>query len=358
MATAPSDPSQDLIERLHRCRASALAWLVPRLGADGRPLVGADQCYRLPFVLALVGERERAAAVLSWLERTVLKPDGDLAPGAMRDRFTHKWASYPLANIACGALQLERYDTAAKVVAALRRFQDEASGGAYAERPEARRTGRQDLFPTAQLGLTALMAGELAIAAAAYRWLDSLWRRQPGLPARLITATDGAGRLWIPPPEEPELRWEAITDFAQPRQAFYNPGIAAAFLGRYSMRTGDREARRLARDYFALAEGATPRQFDATDSVQVCKLGWGASVLLEADPAGPWLPWVIRMGEWFVGAQQSDGSWRESAFRRNPAGSEDKDFAVTVEFIQHVTTILTALAGRHRSPTPAPAESG
>jgi hypothetical protein len=200
------------------------------------------------------------------------------------------------------------------------------------------------------MGIAALMAGDLEAASSARRWVAGLWGAQRGLPRVLVTATDGEGRLMVPPPHEVDLRWETVIDFSRPRQAFANPGITAAFLARYSMRTGDTDALQLARDYLSLSEGGTSRQFDGADSVQICKLGWGASVLLEADPDVRYLEWVRRMGEWFIAVQQPDGRWRDSPFRRDREAPEGQDLAVTAEFVQHVGTIVTALGGRDRPP--------
>src|SRR5262249_23046055 len=150
--------------------------------------------------------------------------------------FIARSASYPLAIIGMGAALVGREDLAHKVMDTLRTFQDPTSGGAYSERPEVRTSYLQDLYPTAQLGMTALTAGRPDAAEGAFNWIKRLYSWQPELPHRLFTTVTPDGLLLDP---SPELEWMAITDFRKPRQAFYNPGIAAAFLARYFMRTGD-----------------------------------------------------------------------------------------------------------------------
>lgn len=341
-----ADPSlrARLLDDLRVAGERAVAWVVARLDGSGGPRYGGHQAYRLPWALALAGAPDHAARALSWLEGSVLTSKGDLAEGPMQDSFRHLWASYPLACMASGAWHLERYDTAGRLVRRLAVYQHPTLGGAYAERPEVRRSGRQDLFPTAQLGLTALLTGETEMAERAHRWMARLYEQQAYLPDLLYTATDDTGTLLDPPDDDPDLRWQVLTDLRAPRQAFYNPGIAAAFLARYHTRNGDPAALDLARRFFSLSTRATPRQFDYTESVQVCKLGWGAAVLLEADPTPEHLEWTMRMGEWFLAAQQPDGRWQESPFRRGDGDA--KDLAVTAEFLQHVCTIRSALGGR------------
>jgi hypothetical protein len=332
--------------RAREGRDAGTAWLLARIAPDGEP-VGARErngWYRVPWTLAVVGERETAAAVLSWAEREALTADGDLRAGAAQGAFTDRWASYPLALLATGAWHLERYDTALALIRTASTYQDPRSGGSLAERPELRRTSRQDLFPTAQLGMSALTVGRADIAEGAFRWLAALYDAQPELPRRLFTAWDEGGLMTDVPDE---LAFEVITDLHGRRQAFYNPGIAAAFLARYFQHSGDERARELGRRYLALSAEGGEGQFDYTESAQICKFGWGAALMHEADPEGGHLPHVLRMAEWFCDSQLEDGRWHDSPFL-SPDPTEGDDLEITAEFVLHLTTILTALGGRDR----------
>jgi len=326
-------------------------WLVARIGADGHPGAGHCHYYRIPWALALSGRRSEAAAVLTWVERTGLQANGDLRAEA-RGGFTNRWASYPIAILASGAWHLERYDTAMRLSNRLgAAYQDPETGGAYAAHPDHRTDARQDLFPTSQLGMTGLTTGNLDLAHGAYRWLQNLFDAQPDLPTRLYSATNGA-ELITDTGDDAELAWQVVTDFTQPRQAFYNPGIAAAFLGRYAMATGAGDAIRLAEAYIDLTTQGTEAQFDYTDSVQVCKFAWGAAVLLEATGNPAYMGHLRRMAPWFVAAQNPDGSWNNSPFLMERGGDSDAiRVEVTAEFVQHLTSLVTAVGGRHRNPT-------
>lgn len=321
-------------------------YLLGRIGADGHPGAGHCHYYRVPWALALAGHRHKAAAVLSWVERYALDASGDLAVDA-RKGFEIRWASYPLANLASGAWHLERYDTAIRIANRLSAYQHPEHGGALAAHPDHRTDERQDLFPTAQLGMTGLTTGRLDLAHGAFRWLLNLYHAQPELPSRLHTATDG-DRL-IDPGDDEALAWQVVTDFTKPRQAFYNPGIAAAFLGRYHMATGEAEPLRLARDYLELTVKGTDAQFDHSDSVQVCKFAWGASIVAEATGNPTHVDHAARMGRWFIEAQNEDGSWDNSPFLMARGGDTDSiRVEITAEFVQHQLTVLAALGGHVR----------
>lgn len=324
-------------------------WITTRIGEDGNP--GAEHChyYRVPWALALAGDRHEASAVLSWVEREALDDHGDLRSVA-RGGFETNWSSYPLANLASGAWHLERYDLAHLLADRLRaRYQDPDTGGAYAAHPDSRAGRRQDLFPTAQLGMTGLTTGHTDIAHGAYEWISSLFKAQPELPTRLYTATEGS-RLITDTRADEELAWQVVTDFTKPRQAFYNPGIAAAFLGRYYMATGNEQALQLARDYLELTIHGTEAQFDHGDSVQVCKFAWGASVLLEATDDPAYLAHVRYMGQWFVDAQNPDGSWDNSPFLMDRGEHlESIRIEITAEFVQHLTSIVNAIGAWPRT---------
>jgi hypothetical protein len=340
-------PSRELVDKISKARAAGVRFVVSQIADDGEPLgATTNHYYRIPWALAIAGEGERAGAVLSWIERNALTADGDLRPDA-REPFVANYASYPLALIAAGAWHLERYDTAEALMDTLRAFQDPATGGAFGERPERRSTGWRELFPTAQLGMTALICGRTDVADGCFRWFADLYQLQPDLPGRLYAVRDDNGLVTD---LAAGREFDIVTDLEQPRQAFYNPGIAAAFLARYAMKTGDRKAIELGRDFLRLSAQATDRQYDHSESVQVCKFGWGAALMAEADPAGDHLRWATKMGEWFVDAQLDDGRWHNSPFLApNPTDADDVE--VTAEFIQHLTTILNALGGFERGLT-------
>jgi hypothetical protein len=348
MTSASTHTFDDLMNAAEAGVDRGCRYLLDRIDPSGSP--GARHChyYRVPWALALSGHRRHAAAVLSWVERNALERNGDLRPEARIGFETH-WSSYPLANLATGAWHLERYDTANLLAGRLAEFQHPEVGGAYAAHPDHRSDQRQDLFPTAQLGMTGLTTGHLDLAHGAFRWMRLLYDSQPELPDRLYSATNGD--QLITDIADDTMAWQVVTDFTKPRQAFYNPGIAAAFLGRYHLATGSADALELATKYLALTVSGTKAQFDHTDSVQVCKFAWGASVLYEATGETAYLDHILTMAQWFLDAQNDDGSWDNSPFlMARAAHPPSVRIEVTAEFVQHLNTILNA-ASSHPRPT-------
>jgi hypothetical protein len=333
----------ELIEALRGVRERGRGWLLSKVGDDGEPAAARirNGYYRMPWTLAALGEREAAARVMSWIERNALTADGDLREGVPREAFTDRWATYPHALLAQGAWALERFDTALALVEKMATdFQDPATGGAYMERPEAR-TGRQFIFPTAQMGLAALTVGRRDVADAAYGWFERLWDAQPDLPRLLFPSWGPDGLRTVA--DRDDAFW-TIVNFGKPRQAFYNPGISAAFLSKYFMFAPGSRAREIANDMLALSANGTQDQFNYEESMQICKFGWGSAMAAEIDPGGAHEHDVLRMAQWYVDSQRADGSWVPSGFI-TPEPNDSHAMEKTAEHTLWVTFMLAALAG-------------
>jgi hypothetical protein len=334
-----------LLNRLDVAMRRSSDWIVARMADDGAVLGHADfnGYYRVPWALAVAGRRPEAAAALDWIERHALDADGDLLPGAPQTPWIATQASYPVPQIAIGAWLLERYGLARRLMRTLRRYQDSQTGGAFVERPEARGTGRQNVMNTAQLGITALLTGDLDVAEAGYGWVKRLYEAQPELPDRLFTSTDAGGQLIADVADDAD--WDYVTDFHRKHQQFFNPGIAAAFLARYAERTGDPEALPMAEAFVALSMNGDSLQFDWRENSQICKLGWGAAAVLDA--GGSSIAATIKMAQWFLDAQDADGRWHPSPFLV-PDPTDADDMPKTAEHLMEVGMIASAL-GRYRS---------
>ena len=342
--STPAVDSARAESRLLHARESGLEWLASRISRAGSP-VGADSVnswYRLPWSLAGAGRPLKAGRVLSWIERNALTADGDLVPGAAQTPWTEVNAPYPLGNIAIGAWQMERYDTANRIMDNLERFQSPETGGAFVEHPSLRSTGRQDVLCTAQLGMAALMCGRRAAADGAFRWFAALLE-QNETPDTLFISTDREGRVVTE--FAPEASFGHVVRLQQARQAFFNPGVAAAFLARYSTATGEASARDLARRLLALTEGGTDLQYDSSDTVHVGKYAWGAATMLEVDAEPRYLDALIMMADWLSNCQEADGRWNPSAFLF-PEPTEADALWKTAEHVMIINFMLGAL-GAH-----------
>lgn len=342
--SSPAIESSRAENRLLHAREAGLEWLASRISLAGVP-VGVDSenaWYRLPWALAGAGRPLEAGRVMTWIERDALTAEGDLVPGAAQTPWTEVNAPYPLGNIAIGAWHLERYDTANRIMENLERFQSPETGGAFVEHPSLRVSGRQDVLCTAQLGMAALMCGRRAMADGAFRWFAALLE-QNQTPDTYFISTDRNGRLVTE--FAPEASFAHVVHLQQPRQAFFTPGISAAFLARYYAVTGEASARDLARRLLALTAGGTELQYDASDTVHVGKYAWGAATMLEIDPQPRYLEALIMMADWLSNCQEADGRWNPSHFLF-PDPTEPDALWKTAEHVMIINFMLGAL-GAH-----------
>lgn len=331
------------IRQLLEARDRALHWIDAHVDEEGAPVGCArfNGYYRLPWALAAAGRHDTAARVLGWIEQHALDGSGDWREGAPRVPFVHAIATYPHPQLVLGACLLGRQDLARRVLDVVRsRFIDPATGGAFSERPEVRRTGRTDLLCTAQAGLAALAVGDAALADGCHDWLARLLELQPEYPQRLYPCMVG-GKL-LREASQAHSAWDVVTDFHAPRQQYYNPGIAAAFLARHAVERQRPQALVLARDYLLMNVKGADLQFDHQANAQICKFGWGAATLLEATGAGEHLQQVLRMADWFRAAQRADGSWAPSPFLAPEPDAADC-LPKTAEHLLHVVTLASAL---------------
>jgi len=335
----PTTYTRPDLDRLRAAREKAVRWLRDRVGDDGRP-EGADVAnawWRAPWALCVAGATDVAAAIMGWAEREALTDDGDLRGGPYGGDDPGS-PVYHLSPLAIASWLLARYDTARTINGRLAYFQDPETGGAY-ERRDFQADPLQDMLKTGQLGISALVTGQREMTEGVYRWLARTYEAQPELPARLYPARRGDQLVTDVTGQE---RFMRVVEFDSPRQLYFYPGIAGAFLAGYVQQTGDDSALKLGKDYLALSEGGTDAQFNDRASVQICKFGWGAAAMHTADPDGGHLPWVVRMGEWFVRRQRPDGAWAPSSFMTPEPGPYDL-YWKTAEHLMELSYIELAL---------------
>jgi hypothetical protein len=333
----------DKIRQLHLAKDLALDWILAHIDADGRA-VGAERFngyYRLPWSLALAGRRDTAAKVLEWITDHALDDCGDWREGAARQPFMRSIAAYPHPQLVIGAWYLERYELAHRVMRVVReRFVDAPTGGAFSERPEVRHTGRTDLLCTAQVGLAALVIGDKPLAEGCYRWIARLHALQTEAPQRLYPCRIGDQLLTHSSADHSP--WDVVTDFHRPRQQFYNPGIASAFLARYATAMDCPDALKLSHDFLNMNVQGAALQFDHRTNAQICKFGWGAAALMDVTDGTEQLGHVLRMADWFMASQHADGHWTPSLFLVSHPDAGDC-MPKTAEHLLHVMSLLSAL---------------
>lgn len=334
--------SVELLERLEASRRKGVAFLLDNIGPDGSvadATGGRVTWYRFPWALAVAGETEAAYAVLSWIERIGLGSDGAFHGGLTWDPAANQTTNtYPETILAYGAVLLRRLDIARRAMDFAGRYQDPGSGGIYMTREANQPGAPQLLFPTAQFGMSAVMTGRLDEARRAGTWFTSLWDAQPELPDRMITIWVDDGPMREPAPNI-DLR-HVVQEAHQPLQLFYNGGIAASFLAQLFMATGEDRWLDYARRYQRFSMECGDEQFDTK---QVCKSAWGSGLLFLATGDSSYVPWIARMGSWFVDGQEPDGGWSNTkSLEADPPLRHRLE--ITAEFVVHMDTVIAALS--------------
>lgn len=343
MAIAVEPRMQEKVRTYEAARRRGVDFLLANLHPDGslndvgRPRV---TYYRVPWALAVSGETGAAFRVLAWIERVGLSPEGMFHGGvAWSPEANRAVNTYAETCLAYGATLLRRFDVARRAMRFATRFHDPVTGGIFMDRE---RTGERDpqlLFLTCQFGMSAVITGDLDAAIRAGEWLRRLWAAQPELPHRLYTVWTRAGGLVTEVPPEEDGR-HYVNDAREVRQYHYNGGIAAAFLTQLGMATSDATWLDLARAYQRFSMETTARQFETK---QVCKSAWGAGLLSLVTGDASYLPWLVRMGDWFAAEQEPDGGWSNTRYL-DPDPPLAHRIEVTAEFVVHLDTLIGALA--------------
>lgn len=338
----------DLLAAGKAAQALAVAWLESQL-EDGRPRDAAEKntWWRMPWALSVAGAGETAAAVLSWAEREALDETADLRTGP--GEFNPGGSPiYELAALAIAAWRLGRYDLANALLEKCAEFQSPITGGVYERRNRDDAFGlEQDLLKTCQLGVAAVVANRRDIADPIAGWVRKLWEQQKELPHVLLASSDDSGALVAPSPDDSPIRQFLLRiDFRQPMQAYYNPGIAAAFLHDYAALTGSATDHELARKFLQLNVGGTEEQFNDPRTVQICKFAWGVACDLKFDPRSPHESDAVRMLAWFLDRQNEDGSWSPSSFGSTEDPRPVDRLWKSAEHLMELSFLLEVLTAR------------
>jgi hypothetical protein len=315
-------------------------WLLKWMNTDGAlgPVQDRLFYYRAPWSFALMGERSAANRVLDWIKGRMFSSSGAFEGFSPRGAFETQYGSYPVACLIIGAILMQRFEIVYPGTRNLRTWQDEESGGFYDNLEDATADGKQVLFPTAQGGMTLLMAGQVQAAKKAGSWLKRLWDLQPDVQHKLFHVFTPAKGLFMDFAPEHEALY--VTQKSEPWQYHYNGGIAAAFLAKLYLATGESEWLDSARQYQEFSMTTDECQFQ---SMQTCKSGWGSGVLYVATKEERYRNWTARLGDWFVEHQHEDGHWENTKFWV-PDPTDADNIEITIEFVMHLSNIVANLS--------------
>ena len=332
--------TEEKLSRFREACRRGTDWLLGHLNDDGSigPVSDRLYYYRVPWAFALVGEITPGSRVLDWISQHMFSATGEFAGVSPQGVFDSRYGSYPLACLIVGASMLDRHDIVYPGVRHLLTWQDPQTGGFYHRYDDMTETGEQEIFPTSQAGMTLLQAGHLQAAMQAGAWLKRLWGLQPDVENKLYAVYSRATGLITKCPEDQEALY--VTQKNDPWQHHFNGGIAAAFLTKLYLATGQRRWLTLAEQYQDFSITTHACQFE---SMQTCKSGWGSGLLYVAKRQLRYRDWTIRMGDWFCEHQRNDGHWENTKFwTPNPTVADNIE--VTAEFVMHVANIIAYLS--------------
>ena len=315
-------------------------WLLGLMQDDGTlgPVQDRLYYYRVPWALGLMGEMGAASRKLDWIHRHMFSSDGAFVGQSPLGVFEQRYASYPLACLIVSAALLDRYDIVYPGTQHLLSWQDRETGGFYNNRRDRSAAGEQELFPTCQAGMTLLLVGQLQAARKAGLWVKRLWEIQPDVEHRLYSVYSREQSLVVDFPVDQSALY--VTRKDDPWQYHFNGGIAAAFLSKLYMASGDSDWLELARQYQEFSMTTDPCQFQ---SMQVCKSGWGSGLLYMATRQQSYRDWTIRLGDWFLDQQRDDGHW-ENTHYWTPQPTVADNIEITAECVMHVAHIIEYLS--------------
>ena len=333
----------DIETVITHCRQAARRgtdWLLGLMRPDGAIGPAEERLfyYRVPWAFALMGEMTAASRNLDWIRRHMFTAEGAFEGISPQGGFEERYGSYPLACLLVGASMLQRFDIVYPGTRRLLQWQDPNSGGLWHVWTERTPQGEQEIFPTAQGGMTFLLTGQIEAARQAGQWFKRLRELQPDWEHKLYAVWTPAGGLVTQVPAGQVEMY--ITRKDAPWQHHFNGGIAAAFLAELFLATGEQEWLDLARDYQAFSMTSDECMFQ---SMQTCKSGWGAGLLWIATREPAYREWAARMGEWFCAHQFPDGHWENTKYW-TPHPTTSINVEVTAEFVMHLANLIAYLS--------------
>jgi hypothetical protein len=315
-------------------------WLLKQQDTDGSvgKNLGIGCYYRTPWSFAVTGHTRAALRLLEWIRNNMLAENGDFKGNFPRGGYEAGYYCYPNGNLIYGAQMLQQFDIVHRGMKFMLSMQDRKSGGFFSSLTGMGPDGSQEVWNTCQAGLTCLMAGYLPEAKKVGAFLAYMWEHQPDTQHRLHhlytprtgLVTDITGKT------EDEIG-EIMVDATQPKQWFFVPGIAAAFLTRLYQATQEPSYLELAENYIHFATRCSEDQFSRA---QVGKVGWGASLLYQVTKKSEYKALAFRVGDYLLDTQFAEGYWLNTY----PSVQYHNVLEVTAEFVVHLDTISAALS--------------
>lgn len=273
-------------------------------GSFGDPVLGVTEYYKAPAAFLVCGLSHAANRLLSWIRRNGILPDGDFGPRPAGEQNSYYY-TYHNAWVIKAAHRMGAFDLARRGMDFLLGFRDPAGGGFYSHPTARDDTTEQDLWVVSGIGWCAVYTGRLDVARGIGRWMWRLMEDQPDYPNALWTVYRRDRGLITEVLDGDDFRYVLTRDESRD-QSFYHPGIAAGFLCRLYMATGEKEWLDLAREYMRFCEHVGDYHFKL---LRAGKVGWAGAMLYTLTGEAKYRDIAIRVGDNLIQAQLENGAW-------------------------------------------------
>lgn len=289
--------------------------------------------YRAPWTFMVAGETGAATSVCSWVRENMWTSHGNFDKGLRVNRDAY---AYRNATFIYGAHMARQFDLSHRSMEYLLSWQDSKTGGFSNNLEDNGMSDDMDIPYTVGPGLACIATGHLDQARKVYEYLSRVYEQQDELPKRFYYNLSRETGMVIRDFPESKRFWYVVDSQQAIPQRWTIGGIAAAFLCRLFLADPRKQYIDLARKYMKFSMESTPSQFEFP---QVCKSGWGSSLLYQLTGESQYRDWTYKLGDWFSDTQSDDGSWRK--FHQD--GGESAQIHLALEYVVHLDTIIGGL---------------
>lgn len=286
-------------------------WLASKQKEDGS-LTRAEVYYKVPYAFAVTGRMVEANKLISWIKTDVMKENGDLN----HNTYKNSW-------MAQGIHRLARFDVSLPAIGYILKAQAECGGFCATDDTS------QIVEPiyTAWGGLCAIYIGDLSRACKAGDCFVEIIKQQP----------DEMKFYYNMTPDGKLLTNSGFVDATQPRQIYYNLGIAMIFLTRLYMATLKDKYLSGAKEIFEFTLRCSD---DAYRTPPSGKSGLGCALLYYITGDKRARDKAIELADYLLEIQHPDGAWGFSL-----SDPFETLVDITAEFTVFATEIASTLAG-------------
>ena len=281
-------------------------------GGFGNPDLGVTEYYKVPAAFLVCGFSGAANRLLNWIRLNGIRDNGDYGPRPASE-FNSYYYTYHNAWVIKAAHRLGAFDLSHRGMDFLLGFRDPDSGGFYSHPTTRGARTEQDLWVVSGVGWCAVYTGRMDVARGVGYWMRRMMADQPDYPHELWTVYSCERGLITEVIDGDEFRYVLTRDESRD-QSFYHPGIAAGFLCRLYMATGDVEWLDLAREYMLFCEYVGDYHFKL---LRAGKVGWAGAMLYELTGEEKYRDMAVRVGNNLVETQLQNGAWAWSVDGRN-----------------------------------------